>query len=118
MATPFTSVFATDHRPTGTLAVAVRTPDGNAFTESFDHSIAASQLEAQWPAVMNSFHRTEENGLAVNRIKFGGGNRELHCFKRTDGALLGILLPRNTTNETERDSELQRLAGEFESSAE
>lgn len=56
--------------------------------------------------------------VALRPLALGGGNRELHCFKRDDGALLGILLPCATTNETERDSELQRLAGEFESSAE
>lgn len=61
---------------------------------------------------------TNSTGLADVGRMIHSVEDALEKLRTTDGAMLGILLPRITSDATERDGELLKIAGQFEASAE
>lgn len=109
------AVFETSIRPKGTLALAVRAPQSGELAHSYSASISAAQLTELWPLIEDSFKETDGQELASRNIRFLGRQRELHCFRRSDGAILAVLLECAASDATGK--ELSRLAECFQQCA-
>jgi hypothetical protein len=108
---PFPPLFDPELRPTGTLALAVRCPKGRLRAVSYLSDITSEQITELWPLIEDSFQQADHEKLSARRIHFMGRLRELHCFQRTDGAILAVLMD---GKEAARSVQLKQLAGRFE----
>lgn len=112
---PFEAVFESRVRPKGTLVMALRAPKSGELAQSYHSGVSAAQLTELWPLIEDSFREADGQELASREIRFLGRMRELHCFRRSDGAILAVLLECAGSDATGK--ELPRLAACFQDCA-
>lgn len=108
----FTPLFEVASRPKGTLALAVYDPQAGSHAESYTQNITPTQIKELWPLIEDSFRETDGQKLSSRRICFQGQQRELHCYRRPDEAVMVLLIDR-----AQADTgavEIQQLAARFE----
>lgn len=108
----FTPLFEVAGRPKGTLALAVYDPRAGSHAESYSQNITPTQIKELWPLIEDCFRETDGQKLSSRRICFQGHQRELHCYRRLDEAVMAVLI--DCAQADTSAVEMQQLAARFE----
>lgn len=97
----------------GTLVRGIRFADETFVSDVDTRDFPVSALETAWRLVSDTFQVLRAQHLPPTRLTWVYQRTVLHCVQRADGAILGVVL---TKKSTETDpAGLDRLLAEFQS---